>query len=123
MLAQWFLWRLALPLAIVGIVAYVTWGAEFFEVYTALLWTTFLGHLVVTIAFSRTHILDTGSYLYLLICFHAFAEISEARGYRSPDYWVFAAATFTLLCALLVDRPRACSAARCFGVAKVDRCC
>ena len=109
MFAQWFLWRLTFPLAIAGVVAASMWGYEFFEVFTALLWTTFLGHLAVTIAFNRTHILDTGSFFCLIFCFGAVAEMAEARGYRSPNYWVFAAVAFVVYSLLsLIGRARAC---------------
>ena len=76
--------------------------------YMTLLWTTFVVHLIVTIAFKRTHILDTASFFCLLFCFNFVAELSESHGSRSPAYWAYASIGFAVYALLsFIGRTRA----------------
>lgn len=114
MYLRWLILRVALPLLITAVVTYVMWGKPFFHVNSALLWTTFIAHILVTVTFRRTHVLDTGSFFCLLFCFAAIAEISESQGNRGLREWsiaAFAFAAYSLLSfigryrALQSDRP------------------
>ena len=105
---SWLIWRVVLPLAITAVVVYFTWGRPFFDVNSALLWTAFIAHLVVTLTFRRTHVLDTGSFVCLLPFFAAMAEISESWGNRLHTQWGTAASAFVVYALLsLVGRRRA----------------
>jgi hypothetical protein len=80
MFAPWFIWRFTFPLAIAGAITYATWGGRYHAVYGNLLWVVFIAHLAVTWAFHKTHVLDTGSFFFLLFAFAAIAELSESHG-------------------------------------------
>lgn len=94
MFLPWLTFRVMLPLAITAVVTYLTWGKPFFDVDLPLLWATFVVHLLVTIGFKQTHVLDTGSFFCLLFCFAALADISEAYGSGGMGRWGIAAAAF-----------------------------
>ncbi len=58
----WLALRLIVPLAITGAVIHVTRGNRYFDIFGPLVWSLFATHLVQTFAFTRTHLLDTGSF-------------------------------------------------------------
>lgn len=76
--AKWVVLRFIAPLAVGSAVTVATWGDRYFDVLTALLWSLFIVHVLATFAFSRTHLLDTGSFFCLIFACGIVAELSEA---------------------------------------------
>jgi hypothetical protein len=85
--AKWVLLRLIAPLAVGGAVTVATWGHRYFDVLTPLAWSLFIVHALVTFAFRRTHLLDTGSFFCLIFGCVGIAELSEARQVDNMRAW------------------------------------
>lgn len=108
MITKWVLWRCLLPIAVAGVVTYSTWGDDFFTVSNSLLWTGLAVHLLVTIAYRQTHVLDTGSFAGLFVCYTWIGNVSERHGIHGSPQWIIAAVSFAAyLLFSLVGRRRA----------------
>lgn len=87
-IAKWLLLRVAAPLAITVIVIKAMQGDRYFDIYLPLAWFLFLLHMFSTSAFGRTHVLDTGSFVFLMISSARAADIGETRQLSDPAAWL-----------------------------------
>ncbi|MBL8814506.1 MAG: hypothetical protein JNL58_00645 [Planctomyces sp.] len=99
MFFRWLIWRIALPLLVIGTITCTMWGTRYEGVFGVLAWVGFVIHLAVTWTFSKTHALDTGSVLFLRCVFAAIAELSESHR-REPALHVSLAIGFVLMYAI-----------------------
>jgi len=100
--------RLIVPLAITGAVIHVTRGNRFFDIFGPLVWSLFATHLVATFAFTRTHLLDTGSFFCLIFASGAAANISERGHLYNLSSWLGFTVIFVVYLTLsIVGRYRA----------------
>jgi hypothetical protein len=121
MYLRWFILRMALPATITAVVTWLMWGGAFFNISFALLWSTFIAHILVTVAFRRTHVLDTGSFFCLLFCLMAIAEIGESQGNRWSREWIIATVAFAAYALLsFIGRYRASQPVESSSIAAVS---
>ena len=85
---RWLALRLIAPLTISAAVIQVTRGNRYFDIFGPLVWSLFATHLVATFAFTRTHLLDTGSFFCLIFASGAAANISERGQLYNLSSWL-----------------------------------
>ena len=73
----WLLWRIVQPLAVMGVFAWITWGIPYEATQFWLLWILFPLHLLGIRKLGRSHVLDTGSFVFLMGTIAAVAAMSE----------------------------------------------
>ncbi|MCA9025854.1 MAG: hypothetical protein KDA86_11665 [Planctomycetaceae bacterium] len=93
---MWVFLRVLVPVLVAGVMVYLTRGHRFFDIFGPLVWTLFVTHLVGTFAFGRSHVLDTGSFFFLIVTSIATANMSERYQFDHVNSWV-SSAVFTLL--------------------------
>ena len=85
---KWFALRLIAPLAIIAAMIHVTRGNYYFDIFVPLVWSLLATHLVAMFAFTRTHLLDTGSFFCLIFASGAAANISERGQLYNLSSWL-----------------------------------
>lgn len=75
----WLLWRIVRPLAVIGVFTWITWGIPYEATQFWLLWILFPLHLLGIRQLGRSHVLDTGSFVFLMGTVAAAAAMSEPR--------------------------------------------
>lgn len=80
---QWIALRLVAPVFVGAAVVAVTWGRPYFDIFGPLVWSLFVVHLVSTFSFKKTHVLDTGAFVVLIVVCSIVA--GEQRSLLSPD--------------------------------------
>jgi len=105
---KWLAMRFAAPLIITAAIIRATQGYNFFDIFGPLVWSLLATHLVATFAFSRTHLLDTGSFFCLIFASGNAAVIGE-RGlqYNFSSWFIFGAFYGVYLILSLIGRLRA----------------
>ena len=79
--ARWILWRVVLQVVVIAVLSWLNWREP--DAFGPLIWSSFLTHLFVTgIVFRSTHLLDTASWVALLLPLSAMAVICRYGGYH-----------------------------------------
>ena len=105
---KWFALRLIAPLAIIAAMIHVTRGNYYFDIFVPLVWSLLATHLVAMFAFTRTHLLDTGSFFCLIFASGAAANISERGQLYNLSSWLGFTVIFAVYLTLsIVGRYRA----------------
>ncbi len=105
---KWLFLRLIAPLTVSGVLLHITRGNYYFDIFGPLVWTLLATHFVATFAFTRTHLLDTGSFFCLIFASGAAANISERGQLYDLSSWLGFSLFFSVYLMLsIVGRYRA----------------
>ncbi|MBL8815489.1 MAG: hypothetical protein JNL58_05635 [Planctomyces sp.] len=105
---KWLALRLVAPLILTALIIRVTLGDHYFNIFGPLVWTLFTTHILATFVFTRTHLLDTGSFFWLIFASGAAANIGERGHVYNLSSWLGFGVFFAMYLMLsLIGRCRA----------------
>ena len=93
---RWIGLRVVAPIALSAVMVAATFGSPFFDVFGPLIWTLFVLHLLATFAFPRSHVLDTGAFVVLIIASGVVAGMCERAQLLNGRAWLGIAVVFSM---------------------------